>query len=242
MSDIEQAAQQRVAADEAALRRTKEQVTLVDTFRAFWRYPSPWMITAAMVLTLAARIVVGDWRLGDLWGPAVLVALFPVLEWVVHVFVLHWRPREVAGVTLDTLLARKHREHHTDPRDVPLVFIPWQALVGVMVGYNAVALLAFPRIGQALSFMLAVAVLGLAYEWTHYLIHSDYKPRTKAYKAVWRNHRLHHYKNEHYWFTVTSTSTADRLFGTYPDPATVETSPTAKNLHGGEVRVTRPAE
>jgi hypothetical protein len=80
--------------------------------------------------------------------------------------------------------------------------------------------------------MLSVAVLGLLYEWTHYLIHSDYKPRTRAYKAVWRNHRLHHYKNEHYWFTVTTTATADRLFGTYPDPATVETSPTAKDLHG----------
>ena len=97
MSDIEQAAQQRVAADEAALRRTKEQVTLGGTFRAFWRYPSPWMIAGALILTLTARIVVGDWRLGDLWGPVVLLALFPVLAWVVPVFVLHWRPRDVAG-------------------------------------------------------------------------------------------------------------------------------------------------
>ena len=70
------------------------------------------------------------------------------------------------------------------------------------------------------------------YEWTHYLIHSDHRPRTRAYRAVWRNHRLHHYKNEHYWFTVTTAGTADRLFGTYPDPETVPTSPTAKNLHG----------
>jgi hypothetical protein len=31
---------------------------------------------------------------------------------------------------------------------------------------------------------------------------------------------------------VTSAGTADRLFGTYPDPETVATSPTAKNLHG----------
>ena len=49
---------------------------------------------------------------------------------------------------------------------------------------------------------------------------------------MWRNHRLHHYKSEHYWFTVTTAATADRLFGTYPDPATVKTSPTARNLHG----------
>ena len=41
----------------------------------------------------------------------------------------------------------------------------------------------------------------------------------------------HHYKNEHYWFTVTSSGTADRVLGTYPDLATVATSPTAKNLH-----------
>ncbi len=32
--------------------------------------------------------------------------------------------------------------------------------------------------------------------------------------------------------TVTTANTADRLFGTMPDPASVTTSPTAKNLHG----------
>jgi sterol desaturase/sphingolipid hydroxylase (fatty acid hydroxylase superfamily) len=53
---------------------------------------------------------------------------------------------------------------------------------------------------------------------------------------VWRNHRLHHYKNEHYWFTVTSAGTADRLFGTYPDPASVQTSPTVRSLHSREGR------
>ncbi|MDP3889756.1 sterol desaturase family protein, partial [Nocardioides sp.] len=142
------------------------------------------------------------------------------------------RPRRVAGVTVDTLLSRKHREHHADPRDVPLVFIPWRALVWVIVGYVGIALLAFPRVGQALTFIVAVALVGLVYEWTHYLIHSDYKPRTRAYKAVWKHHRLHHFKNENYWFTVTTTNTADRLLGTQPDPADVPSSPTAKNLHG----------
>jgi sterol desaturase/sphingolipid hydroxylase (fatty acid hydroxylase superfamily) len=52
-----------------------------------------------------------------------------------------------------------------------------------------------------------------------------------VYRAIWRNHRNHHYKNEHYWFTVTTTNTADRVLGTCPDPAAVATSPTAKNLH-----------
>ena len=61
----------------------------------------------------------------------------------------------------------------------------------------------------------------------------EYKPKTRVYRSIWRNHRQHHFKNEHFWFTVTSSGTADRVLGTYPD-ATVETSPTAKNLHAIE--------
>ncbi|WP_018350435.1 hypothetical protein [Longispora albida] len=49
---------------------------------------------------------------------------------------------------------------------------------------------------------------------------------------MWRNHRLHHYRNEHYWFTVTTSGTADRVLGAYPDQQSVSASPTAKNLHG----------
>ena len=95
-----------------------------------------------------------------------------------------------------------------------------------------VALLAFADRGAALTLLVPVDGVMLGYEWTHYLVHSDYRPRSRPYRAVWRNHRLHHYKNEHYWFTVTSAGTADRLFGTYPDAAQVETSPTVKALHG----------
>jgi len=51
---------------------------------------------------------------------------------------------------------------------------------------------------------------------------------------VWRNHRLHHYKNEHYWFTVTTAGTADRVLGTGPDPERVATSPTVRDLHARE--------
>jgi sterol desaturase/sphingolipid hydroxylase (fatty acid hydroxylase superfamily) len=82
-----------------------------------------------------------------------------------------------------------------------------------------------------LTFLTFIMVLVLGYEWCHYLIHTDYKPKTRIYKVIWRHHRLHHYKNEHYWFTVVSANTADRVLRTSPDPATVPTSPTAKNLH-----------
>ena len=133
---------------------------------------------------------------------------------------------------IDPLVSRKHREHHANPRDIPLVFIPWQVLVWLLVSTVLIGLFAFSDLAAGLTFMVGIALVGFNYEWMHYLIHSDYVPKGKTYKAIWRNHRLHHYKNEHYWFTVTTTATADRLFGTYPDPASVKTSRTAKNLHG----------
>ncbi len=220
-------------------RTTRRQFTLAAAVREFVRHPSPWMIGAMLAAAVTARLVVGDWKPADAAVPLILLAVFPFVEWMIHVFILHWRPRRVAGLTVDTLLARKHREHHVDPRDIPLIFIPWQALLWVLPLAVAVGLLVFPAVGlgtgRGLTFLVALGLAGLVYEWCHYLIHSDYKPKSSVYKAIWRNHRQHHYKNEHYWFTVTSSGTADRVLGTCPDPATVPTSPTAKNLHGQTV-------
>ena len=108
---------------------TRRAFSLSDARREFWKHPSPWIIAATLVAALAARVAVGDWQITDAIVPVVMIAGFPFLEWVIHVFILHWRPRRVGGVTVDPLLARKHREHHVDPRDVPLIFIPWQSLL-----------------------------------------------------------------------------------------------------------------
>jgi hypothetical protein len=216
----------------ATARTARKKLTLGDAAREFAKHPSPWMIGAVLAVAVAARIVVGDWQITDAVVPLVMLALFPFFEWTIHVFILHWRPRRLGALTIDPLLSREHRAHHVDPRSIPLIFIPWKSLASwVLPLAIGVALLAFPRLGMGLTYLVCIAVAGLGYEWTHYLIHTDYKPKTRVYRAIWRNHRNHHYKNEHYWFTVTSSGTADRVLRTYPDPATVENSPTAKNLH-----------
>jgi hypothetical protein len=237
-------AQARLRADESAITgQHRRSVSLGGAWRAFCRHPSPWMLAAFLGAAFSARLIAaafsarlaaGSWSLGDAVLPILMIAVFPLFEWAVHVCVLHWRPRHLGRRAIDPLLARSHRAHHADPRDIPLVFIPWRALAWIIAAYIAVALLAFPRLGLALTFLTVLAALGLGYEWAHYLIHSDYRPRSGAYRAVWRNHRLHHYKNEHYWFTVTTAGTADRLLGTYPDPQHVATSPTVKDLHARE--------
>ncbi len=214
-------------------RSIRRSLSLRAAAREFLRHPSPWMIATVFVSALAARLVIGDWQFTDALVPVVILAAFPLVEWIIHVTVLHWRPRHLGPLTIDSELARKHREHHVDPRDIPLIFIPPKSLLLTIVALVAIALLVFPRTGLGLTFLLTITTLGLLYEWTHYLIHTDYKPKYALYRAIWSNHRHHHYKNEHYWFTVTTSGTADRLLGTAPDPAATPTSPTARNLHAG---------
>ncbi len=235
--EIEAKAASRLARDVARLesgpggRRTSQ--SLGQAARAFLRHPSPWLIGSVLVGGIVARVLVPRFSWPELLVPVALVVLFPVIEWVVHVCILHRRPRSLGPIAVDSLLARKHRAHHADPRDLPLVFIPWQVELWLLPAYVAVALVVFPDRAAGLSFLVAATGLMLGYEWVHYLVHSDYKPATRAFRSVWRNHRLHHYKNEHYWFTVTTAGTADRLFGTYPDAPDVESSPTVRALHGG---------
>jgi hypothetical protein len=232
--EVEELAAARLAADEERITgqaRRRVSLPLRGAWREFWRHPSPWMISSFLLAAIAARVVAGPGEWWELAVPVALLALFPVIEWVIHVMILHWKPRSLGPVQIDSLLAREHRAHHADPRDLPLVFIPWRALAWLLPAYVVVALLAMPTLPSALTLLVSVYGVMAGYEWTHYLVHSDYRPRSRWYRAVWRNHRLHHYKNEHYWFTVTTAGTADRLFGTYPDPATVATSPTVKALH-----------
>jgi len=210
---------------------TRRGMTLADAARELGRHPSPWLLGGGALAALAARVAVGDWQPADALVPVAVAAAFPFFEWMIHVFVLHWRPRRLGRLTLDPLLARKHREHHIAPRDVGLVFIPLQSVIGALASATLIALVAFPRTGTGLTFLSTILAFGLVYEWCHYLIHTDYKPKSAVYRMIWRDHRLHHFKNEHYWFGVTTPGTADRVLRTYPDPASVPSSPTAKNLH-----------
>lgn len=210
---------------------TRKQMTLTEALAEFVKHPSPWMLTAWVAALLTARLTVGGWTVADAIIPVVLVAISPIAEWIIHTSILHWRPRTLAGMKIDSRLARDHRLHHQDPRDIPLIFIPWPSLIGVMLGLTAIAVFAFPQRGNGLTFALTIGTFLVFYEWVHYLVHTDYKPRHAIYRAVWRNHRYHHFKNENYWFTVTSSGTADRLLGTYPDPQQVQSSPTVRNLH-----------
>jgi sterol desaturase/sphingolipid hydroxylase (fatty acid hydroxylase superfamily) len=67
----------------------------------------------------------------------------------------------------------------------------------------------------AFSFFPGFILGYLMYGSTHYAIHA-WNPPFKFMKPLWRNHHLHHYKDEHRGFGV-STTIWDRVFGTMWD-------------------------
>lgn len=207
------------------------RTTLGDEFQFFCRSTNAKIETAAVVATLVARLLAGPWAGGDVLIVASLLAGQPLFEWAFHVYVLHYRPVRIFGRVVDFELARKHREHHADPSDVSLVFVPLRSLMALAAGAVGVCLLVFPSVAGALTALAAAAVLLLAYEWTHYLVHSSYRPKSRLVRAIRRAHRLHHFKNEQYWFGVMSPA-ADMVLGTFPSPAAVSVSPTARDLGG----------
>ncbi len=201
---------------------TRQIDTLQGAYGEFARHRTPQVLVATMLVLLAARL---QWqRVGtaDVVVPAVLLGLQPFTEWLIHVFVLHC---PASGSRRDRLAGWSHRKHHEDPRDLRFQFIHPAVVYGELVIF-AVIVLAF-RTPSALTGILAATVLTLTYEWIHFLIHTDYSPKTALYRRLHRAHRLHHFRNERYWLGVTAR-TGDRVLRTNPRKEDVEISPTAK--------------
>jgi sterol desaturase/sphingolipid hydroxylase (fatty acid hydroxylase superfamily) len=214
------------------------RLTLGDCFRGFARHLSPWVIGVALATAVAIRVPLGHWSWRDAAIPLALLALEPFTEWFIHVYLLHSRPVRIAGRTFDLPAAREHREHHETPADldgvliptpVILVVIPLIALAAFGLGFALNPLLGGDRLAGTLTGIVAAYAILAGYEWCHYLIHSPYIPSGRLYGSARRSHRLHHYKNERYWFGVTSNF-GDRVIGTNPEPSEVPRSPTARNL------------
>jgi hypothetical protein len=209
--------------------------TLRAAVRRFYRHASPRFLTAVVLIALLVRVARGGWTLWDAIVALGIVAFWPVLEWLIHVFLLHARPHSFRGRTIDFAVPRKHRAHHRDPWNLEILFIPIQ---GFIVSIPVLLLLALGLLPTPELGWTAVTVflgLGLRYEWIHFLVHTPYRPRTRHYERLWRNHRLHHCKNEHYWYGVTMLS-GDRIFRTAPSFRDVPTSPTCRALEDSEGR------
>jgi hypothetical protein len=218
--------------------RDPKVLTLGDCWRSFIRRSTPPLLASAVLAAVVLRLLLGnyDWR--DAAVAVAVVAATPLAEWLIHVYLLHAKPVRLAGRRYDLIAAREHRAHHQSPATLDrvliptyavLIFIPQIALTVWLLSFPIHLLIGGDRLAHAATGLLVSYVILALYEWCHFLIHTPYRPRGRYYRSIWRGHRLHHYKNEHFWFGVTSTL-GDHVLGTAPDQSTVPKSNTARTL------------
>ena len=222
-----------------AARWGRDVRTVGEAWRAFRAKRSPRVLAAGIAAALIARLAWGDPGWEDAAAVAAMLAVYPFGEWAIHVYLLHMPPFELRGRRVYLATARSHWAHHREPRDLNMILLaPAEAAALMLLAVPAaIALVAVPvsllagpvPFGALLTAQLTGCALVGVYEWTHFLIHTAHRPRTRLYRAVWQTHRLHHFKNEHYWHGITST-VADRVLGTHPDHRDVPRSRTARTL------------
>jgi hypothetical protein len=208
---------------------TAPGLTLRGAARIFFATFSARFLTPIVVGVVALRIALGGWRWWDLGIAAIILGAQPFTEWVVHVTVLHWKPRTIGRLTLDPLAARRHRQHHADPKILGLVLVPRRIMVATCLVEVGAFWLITPDWRLALTGLATAYSMYLSYEWIHFLIHSSYRPKGWYFRRIYRAHRLHHYRNENYWFGVT-INVADHVLRTFPGKDEVPVSPTAFTL------------
>lgn len=203
----------------------RDLATRREVARAFADSSSARVIATFLLLAAVARAVSGDPRWADLIAFGVVAVLLGPVEWIIHRTLLHASPsNRIAGVlgTRDS-----HERHHRVPDDLDWLLLRRPNAIGsclaIVVPFSALAVLA-DSVGLATSEMARAAAASLVlagllalahYEWVHLLVHSKYRPTSRYYAYLDRNHRLHHFRNERYWLGVT-VDIGDRLAGTLP--------------------------
>jgi sterol desaturase/sphingolipid hydroxylase (fatty acid hydroxylase superfamily) len=131
-------------------------------------------------------------------------------EYLAHRFIFHLIPETDRTRKLIYIM---HGNHHEYPRDKERLFMP---PVPSLIIASSIFGLSYLIIGQHAFMFFPGFMLGyLIYGSMHYAIHA-WNPPFKWMKGLWRNHHLHHYKNEHQGFGVSSTLW-DHIFGTMFD-------------------------
>jgi Fatty acid hydroxylase superfamily len=180
------------------------------------RIHGPRIIACCIVVLLVCR-----WQLGSTpsWTEAG-VSLVTAVIWCLQEHFLH---RHLLHSSWNWWGKTIHEQHHHDwpyhhvAVDPAPLMISWLAVVAVLVG----ALV--PNVAVALTAVSTYAVLGLFYEWTHYLVHTRVIPPSSSSNNWWQDywcqvrnhHQRHHVVDDGYWFAF-SLPAVDTLFGTNP--------------------------
>jgi len=128
-------------------------------------------------------------------------------EYIAHRYIFHAvsespRLQKVAYIL--------HGNHHHFPRDRQRLFMP--PLPSIIIASAIFGIMYLTMGKYSFQFFPGFIFGYLLYGSIHYAIHA-WRPPFKWMKPLWRNHHLHHYKDENLGFGVSNTFW-DRIFGT----------------------------
>lgn len=138
--------------------------------------------------------------------------IWTLFEYFIHRFVFHAIAKSERALKVVYVI---HGNHHEYPRDRQRLFMP--ALPSLLIAscvflaiYSVAYLVGYTE--WVFSFFAGFILGYLVYGSMHYAIHA-WNPPFKWMKPLWRNHHLHHYKEQEKGFGVSSTLW-DHVFGT----------------------------
>ncbi|CAM9556520.1 unnamed protein product, partial [Discosporangium mesarthrocarpum] len=136
--------------------------TIPEAVRKFLAHATPRLIIAGIAALMLVRISASPLSITDALAVPVVAVGWSFQEWAIHKYLLHgfkgWMGFEV------------HRQHHDLPfyhisLDPPDLVIAWTAVAGAVF----VTLLPEPL---SLTVLCSYMVMGLVYEWIHYIVHT----------------------------------------------------------------------
>ena len=138
------------------------------------------------------------------------ILCWTLFEYLMHRFAFHYVAHNPRTQRIIYII---HANHHEYPRDKERLFMPPAPSIIIAA---LMFILQYLLMGNSVFSFFPGFLLGyLLYGTMHYAIHA-WNPPFKWMKPLWRNHHLHHYKEQEKGFGV-STTIWDRLFGTMFD-------------------------
>ena len=206
------------------------QGKMKEVLKIYFTRPTHWFYMTLWAIGISYTLITGAWL--EYWYLSLLIlGLSPFIEYYTHKYFLHLpmpTDRE-KHLWFSTFMDHIHYNHHLNPKDVKFIFAQFWLTFPIALLECLLVLVITRSLEITAVFMTCIIFYYLLYEWTHFLAHTHYSPKNAYSRYMKKYHLLHHYKNEHYWYGIT-TPFADVIFGKSRRPVTVTHSATAKTL------------
>ncbi|MEP4534156.1 MAG: sterol desaturase family protein [Cyclobacteriaceae bacterium] len=134
---------------------------------------------------------------------------FTLIEYLMHRFVFHLQPHTPKQ---EKFAYTVHGVHHDYPKDKDRLAMP--PPLSLLLAFVFFVFFEFVMGGLVFAFLPGFLMGYASYLGVHYMVHA-YRPPKNFMKVLWIHHGIHHYKDDHSAFGVSSPFW-DFVFGTLP--------------------------